>query len=100
MTVKPILYLVRALPGQDLEPLRPYLEIRGGGPTAPPAVATRQLEDLGYRVIEAADGRRYVITAIGPTRAGLFLECLAIFIAFICASIRNSSGLMLPILAP
>jgi glyoxylate reductase len=34
--VKPILYLVRALPGQDLEPLRPYLEIRGGAPTAPP----------------------------------------------------------------
>ncbi len=36
MTAKPILYLVRALPGQELEPLRPYLEIRGGGPTAPP----------------------------------------------------------------
>jgi glyoxylate reductase len=33
---KPILYLVRALPGQDLEPLRPYLELRGGAPTAPP----------------------------------------------------------------
>jgi len=36
VTVKPILYLVRALPGQDLEPLRPYVEIHGGGPTAPP----------------------------------------------------------------
>jgi glyoxylate reductase len=27
---------VRALPGQDLEPLRPHLEIRGGAATAPP----------------------------------------------------------------
>jgi glyoxylate reductase len=34
--VKPILYLVRDLPGQDLAPLRELLEIRGGGPTAPP----------------------------------------------------------------
>lgn len=34
--MKPILYIVRALPGQDLEPLRPFLEIRGGAPTAPP----------------------------------------------------------------
>jgi len=34
--VKPILYLVRALPGQDLEPLRSLVEIRGGAPTAPP----------------------------------------------------------------
>jgi protein-S-isoprenylcysteine O-methyltransferase Ste14 len=28
--------------------------------------------------------KRPSITAIGPTRAGLFLECLAIFIAFTC----------------
>jgi protein-S-isoprenylcysteine O-methyltransferase Ste14 len=28
--------------------------------------------------------KRPSITALGPTRAGLFLECLAIFIAFIC----------------
>jgi protein-S-isoprenylcysteine O-methyltransferase Ste14 len=28
--------------------------------------------------------KRPSITAIGPTRAGLFLECLAIFIAFAC----------------
>ncbi len=34
--MKPILYLVRDLPAQDLAPLRPYLDIRGGGPTAPP----------------------------------------------------------------
>jgi glyoxylate reductase len=33
--VSQILYLVRALPGQDLEPLRPHLEIRGGAATAP-----------------------------------------------------------------
>lgn len=34
--MKPILYLVRDLPGQDLRPLREVLEIRGGGPTSPP----------------------------------------------------------------
>jgi protein-S-isoprenylcysteine O-methyltransferase Ste14 len=28
--------------------------------------------------------KRPSITAIGPTRAGLFLECLAIFVAFFC----------------
>jgi glyoxylate reductase len=28
--------MVRALPGQELDPLRPYLEIRGGAPAAPP----------------------------------------------------------------
>lgn len=34
--MKPILYLVRALPGQVLEPLLPWVEVRGGGRTAPP----------------------------------------------------------------
>jgi glyoxylate reductase len=34
--VKPIVYLVRALPGQDLEPIRRLVDIRGGAPTAPP----------------------------------------------------------------
>jgi glyoxylate reductase len=34
--VKPILYLVRDLPGQDLTALRELLDVRGGGPTAPP----------------------------------------------------------------
>lgn len=34
--MKPILYLVRVLPGQDLAPLRSLLEIRGGEATAPP----------------------------------------------------------------
>ncbi|HEY6002380.1 MAG TPA: D-glycerate dehydrogenase [Anaeromyxobacter sp.] len=34
--MKPILYLVRDLPGQDLTALREVVEVRGGGPTAPP----------------------------------------------------------------
>lgn len=34
--MKPIAYFVRALPGQDLAPLRPLLELRGGARTAPP----------------------------------------------------------------
>ncbi len=34
--MKPILYLVRDLPGQDLSALREVLDVRGGGPTAPP----------------------------------------------------------------
>ncbi len=33
--MRAVLYLVRALPGQDLEPLRPWLEVRGGAPAAP-----------------------------------------------------------------
>jgi glyoxylate reductase len=34
--VKPIMYLVRDLPGQDLGALRAVLDVRGGGPTALP----------------------------------------------------------------
>ncbi len=34
--MKPIMYLVRDLPGQDLGPLRAILDVRGGGPAAPP----------------------------------------------------------------
>ena len=34
--MKPIMYLVRDLPGQDLTALREVLDVRGGGPTAPP----------------------------------------------------------------
>jgi glyoxylate reductase len=34
--VKPVLYLVRALPGGDLSPLRGLFEIRGGAPRPPP----------------------------------------------------------------
>jgi glyoxylate reductase len=37
--VKPIMYLVRDLPGQDLAPLREVLDVRGGGPAAPPREA-------------------------------------------------------------
>jgi glyoxylate reductase len=51
--MKPILYLVRALPGQDLAPLRPYLELRGGGETALPP----------ERLIEEARGA----TILAPT---------------------------------
>jgi glyoxylate reductase len=51
--VKPIVYFTRALPGQDLEPLRPLLEIRGGGPTAPPR----------ERLVEEARGA----TILAPT---------------------------------
>ena len=50
--MKPVMYLVRALPGQDLEPLRPYV-VRGGAPTAPPR----------ERVVEAARGA----TILAPT---------------------------------
>jgi glyoxylate reductase len=50
---KPILYLVRALPGQDLEPLRPYLDIRGGAPAGPPR----------ERLVEEARGA----TILAPT---------------------------------
>ncbi|WP_242344934.1 2-hydroxyacid dehydrogenase [Anaeromyxobacter terrae] len=34
--MKPVLYLVRALPGADLVPLREVFEIRGGAPRPPP----------------------------------------------------------------
>ena len=51
--MKPVMYLVRALPGQDLEPLRPYVELRGGAPTAPPR----------ERVVEEARGA----TILAPT---------------------------------
>ena len=51
--MKPILYLVRSLPGQDLAPLLPYLEVRGGAPTAPPR----------ERLVEEARGA----TILAPT---------------------------------
>ncbi len=34
--MKPVMFLFRDLPGQDLAPLRPHVDIRGGGATAPP----------------------------------------------------------------
>jgi glyoxylate reductase len=34
--VKPVLYLVRALPGADLSPLRELFDVRGGAPRPPP----------------------------------------------------------------
>ncbi len=37
--MRPIAYLVRALPGQDLHPLEPLLDVRGGRPSPPPREA-------------------------------------------------------------
>jgi len=37
-----------------------------------------------FIVMAPHNQKRHSITALGPTRAGLFLECLAIFIAFVC----------------
>ncbi len=51
--MKPIMYLVRALPGQDLEPLRPFVDLRGGEQTAPPR----------ERLVEEARGA----TILAPT---------------------------------
>jgi len=51
--MKPIVYLVRALPGQDLELLRALVELRGGAPTAPPR----------ERLVEEARGA----TILAPT---------------------------------
>jgi glyoxylate reductase len=48
--VKPVLYLVRALPGLDLEPAREWLEIRGGAPT-PPARAQLVEEARGATIL-------------------------------------------------
>jgi glyoxylate reductase len=60
--VKPIVYLVRDLPGQDLEPLRALLDVRGGGPTAPPR----------ERLVEAARGATVLVpTYIDPVDAAL-----------------------------
>jgi glyoxylate reductase len=59
--VKPIMYLVRALPGQDLEPLRPYLDVRGGAVTAPPR--ERLVEEARGAVILAPT---YIDRVDGP----------------------------------
>ncbi|HET8540430.1 MAG TPA: D-glycerate dehydrogenase [Anaeromyxobacter sp.] len=49
--MKPIMYLVRDLPGQDLEPLRALLDVRGGGATALPR----------ERLVEAARGATVLV---------------------------------------
>ncbi|HEX9052551.1 MAG TPA: D-glycerate dehydrogenase [Anaeromyxobacter sp.] len=49
--MKPIVYLVRDLPGQDLEPLRALLDVRGGG-SAPPS---------RERLIEGARGAAVLV---------------------------------------
>jgi glyoxylate reductase len=49
--VKPIVWLVRDLPGQDLEPLRAVLDVRGGGAVPPPR----------ERLLEAARGAAVLV---------------------------------------
>jgi glyoxylate reductase len=64
--VKPIAYFVRALPGQDLEPLRPWLELRGGAQTAP----SRE------RLIEEARGATIIVPTYIDRVDGPLLDAL------------------------
>src|SRR5262245_39775630 len=64
----------------------------------------------GYPFIFRAPHRqkRPSITLAGPTRAGLLLECIGIFIAFVCRMpasqelgiVRIAAGVLLGIIAP
>jgi glyoxylate reductase len=64
--MKPILYLMRALPGQDLAPLRPFVEIRGGAETAPPR----------ERLVEEARGAIILATTYIDRVDGALLDAL------------------------
>jgi glyoxylate reductase len=64
--VKPIAYFVRALPGQDLEPLRPWLELRGGAPAAPPR----------ERLVEEARGATILVPTYIDRVDGALLDAL------------------------
>ena len=64
--MKPIAYFVRALPGQDLEPLRPWLELRGGAQTAP----SRE------RLIEEARGATILVPTYIDRVDGALLDAL------------------------
>jgi glyoxylate reductase len=64
--VKPIMYLVRDLPGQDLAPLRAVLDVRGGGPTAPPREA----------LVEAARGATVLVPTYIDRVDGALLDAL------------------------
>jgi glyoxylate reductase len=64
--VKPIMYLVRDLPGQDLAPLRSVLDVRGGGPTALPR------EEL----VEAARGAIVLVPTYIDRVDGALLDAL------------------------
>jgi glyoxylate reductase len=64
--VKPIAYFVRALPGQDLEPLRPWLELRGGAQAAP----SRE------RLIEEARGATILVPTYIDRVDGALLDAL------------------------
>jgi glyoxylate reductase len=64
--VKPIAYFVRALPGQDLEPLRPWLELRGGAQAAPPR----------ERLVEEARGATILVPTYIDRVDGALLDAL------------------------
>ncbi len=60
--MKPVAYLVRALPGQDLRPLEPLLDVRGGGAVPPPR---------DVLVLEAREAAVLVPTYLDPVDAAL-----------------------------
>lgn len=64
--MKPIMYLVRDLPGQELAPLREVLEIRGGGSTALPR----------ERLVEAAKGATVLVPTYIDRVDGALLDAL------------------------
>jgi glyoxylate reductase len=64
--VKPIVYLVRALPGQDLEPLRSWVELRGGAPDAP----------ARDRLVEEARGATILVPTYIDRVDGALLDAL------------------------
>ncbi len=64
--MKPIMYLVRDLPGQDLAPLRAVLDVRGGGPTALPR----------DRLVEAAKGAAVLVPTYIDRVDGALLDAL------------------------
>jgi len=64
--VKPILYLVRDLPGQDLGPLRAVFDVRGGGPAALPR----------ERLVEAARGAAVLVPTYIDRVDGALLDLL------------------------
>jgi glyoxylate reductase len=64
--VKPIAYFVRALPGQLLEPLRPFVELRGGASHAPPR----------ERLVEEARGATILVPTYIDRVDGALLDAL------------------------
>jgi glyoxylate reductase len=64
--VKPIMYLGRDLPGQDLAPLREVLDVRGGGATAPPR----------EKLVELAKGATVLVPTYIDRVDGALLDAL------------------------